>query len=112
MSIDSQPCHALWVRAHGDQFFLCPNRDKVRKTRSREFCAPWTNFEATDEFRPTQREFCPTPGAKFGQHRPTPTYQPPMSKRLARARWGETRRISPHDKKKKFFVGAEFISLS
>jgi hypothetical protein len=55
----------------------------------------------TDEFRPTQSEFCPTPGAKFRRFRPTPTRQLPTSKRLARMLWGEIGRISPHIKKEK-----------
>jgi hypothetical protein len=48
-------------------------------------------LEVTDEFCLTEREFCPTPGAKLGQFRPTAPSQPTTSKRLARARWGEIR---------------------
>jgi hypothetical protein len=54
-----------------------------------------------DEFRPTRREFCTTPGAKFRQFRHTPAHQPVNHKRLARTRWGEIGRISPHMKKEK-----------
>src|SRR5687767_10466372 len=61
--------------------------------------------EVTDEFRPTWGQFCPTPGAKFSQFRPTAMRQLQASKRLARAAWGEIRRISPHEKKKKFWWG-------
>jgi hypothetical protein len=57
-----------------------------------------------DEFRPTRREFSTTPGAKFRQFRPTATHEPKSHKRLARARWGQTLRISLHEKKKKISV--------
>jgi hypothetical protein len=60
-----------------------------------------TRNRAKDEFCTTWREFCTTPGAKFRQFRPTLTHELAISKQLARARWGETRRVSLHEKKKK-----------
>jgi hypothetical protein len=39
-------------------------------------------------------------------------HQPTISKRLARARWGEIRQITPHEKKEKNFGGAKIMSLS
>jgi hypothetical protein len=64
-----------------------------------------------DEFRPTWREFCPTPGAKFVPFRPTSKSQLATIKRFARSRWGEIRRISPHVKKEKNFGGAKIKNL-
>jgi hypothetical protein len=64
-----------------------------------------TRLRVPGEFRPTRKQFCPTPGAKFSQFRPTATLQPTTSKRFARAWRGETRRISPHQKKKKYEWG-------
>jgi hypothetical protein len=61
--------------------------------------------EVPDEFRPTWNEFCHPPGAKFSQFRPTATHELAISKRLARAQWGEIHRISPHEKKKKISLG-------
>jgi hypothetical protein len=63
-------------------------------------------LKAPEEFRTTWRQFCTTPGAKFTQFRPTAKRQPVSHKRLARAWWGEIHRISPQEKKKKDFSGA------
>lgn len=84
-----------------------PESHQMSKSRSGEF---WTSDAAPrvpDEFRLTWRQFCPTPGAKFTPFRPTATRQSVSHKRLARARWGEINRISPHDKKEKNFAGAK-----
>jgi hypothetical protein len=48
------------------------------------------------------------PEAKFRRFRLTPQRQRPTSKRLARALWGEIRRVSPHEKKEKDFSEAKF----
>jgi hypothetical protein len=61
-------------------------------------------LEVPDEFCTTQKQFCTTPGPKFRPLRPTATYELVSHKRLARAAWGETRRISAHEKKKKISV--------
>jgi hypothetical protein len=57
-----------------------------------------------NEFRPTWKHFCTTPGPKSRPFRPTLARQPESHKQLARAAWGETRRISAHEKKKKILV--------
>jgi hypothetical protein len=50
---------------------------------------------------PPDDSFAPPPGAIFRQFRPTDTRQQAVSNRLARAAWGEIRRISLHEKKEK-----------
>jgi hypothetical protein len=50
--------------------------------------------------RSTSGGFCPTPGAKLSQFRPTTTHKLASHKRLARAAWGEIRRVSPTRKRK------------
>jgi hypothetical protein len=54
-----------------------------------------------DKFCLTPGEFCHPPGAKFRQFRLTTTPELATDKRLAAARWGEIRRITPHEKKEK-----------
>jgi hypothetical protein len=55
-------------------------------------------------FAPPGNSFAPPPGAKLFPFCPTMMRQPLTHNRLARARWGETRRISLHEKKKKISV--------
>jgi hypothetical protein len=68
------------------------------------------NAGRPDEFRLTRGEFCHTPGAKFRQFRTTATHELAASKQLAAGAWGEIRRVSPHEKKEKYFAGAKFKS--
>jgi hypothetical protein len=59
------------------------------------------------EFRLAPRGYCPTPGAKSSEYRPTATLEPVSGQRLAMTRWGEIERISPRMKKEKKFAEAK-----
>ncbi len=97
----------------------------MRKTHSREFCAlvnaadrrGWANGFAPNpqcairnpqsrvrRITPHLGEYCPAPGAKFTEFRPTAAHQLAASKRLAASARGEIGRISPHVKKEKNLV--------
>ena len=88
-------------------------RSNKRKTMHGPRCAHWPRAipgacpheRCARRISPHREGFCPTPGAKLIQFRPTAAPQPPTGKQLATTRWGETRRVSPHEKKEKNFVG-------
>jgi hypothetical protein len=85
-------------------------RPKSHQLSKSSWGESWTTDAAPrvpNEFRPTGGEFCPTPWAKLSQFRPTATFQMAIFKRLAASGWGETRRVSPHEKKEKNFAGAK-----
>jgi hypothetical protein len=84
---------------------MCPYRISWPKVCGGNFGHLMRDLEMPDEFRPTWKGFCPTPGAKFTEFRPTAAHELAASKRLAAGARGEIGRISPHDKKKKNLVG-------
>jgi len=101
------PWLALSVRADRCLCMVCPNRDRCPKVCVGEFWTTDANLEFPEEYRPTWRQYCTTPGAKFRQFRPTLTHQPVSHKRLGAGAWGEIRRILPHVKKEKNLSGAK-----
>src|SRR5687768_17615588 len=90
---------SLQVRnTHASEFCASiPKRHQVSKSRWGEF---WTTEAPAAKllmnFASPRGDFVTPPEAKFSQFRLTSTFQPAAVKRLARARWGENRRISPH----------------
>ena len=101
----------------------CVQTRQMRTTHTQEYCAPvtaanrtdWANpnriscpkiggenfghlmrrLECPTNFRPTWREFCPTPGAKPSQLCPTTTHELTVRKQLAASAWGETHESDP-----------------
>ena len=110
----------LSVRADGARLALCPNREgaqnphpiimrTLHRGESQKMGKPplrnpqsQIRNRLADEFCLTSGGFCRPPEAKFRQFRPTRAHELVSRKRLAQASWGETGRISPHQKKKKY----------